>query len=131
MRCLALLMVLALGRGARPPRATLPGGGKAGWLSRRQAILGAVGGAAVLAAPRAAEASFGASRAAVVSPPTVKDTKDLDAEIFRNLDPKKRAQLQSILSTKQARFPGNGIGWAVPFRCAVWARLSRSMHVAD
>ena len=111
MRCLALLMVLALGRGARPPRAILPGGGKAGWLSRRQAILGAVGGAAVLAAPRAAEASFGASRAAVVSPPTVKDTKDLDAEIFRNLDPKKRAQLQSILSTKQARFPGNGIGW--------------------
>lgn len=70
-------------------------------LSRAKFLAGAGGlaAAALLAAPRTAEASFGSARGAVTSPPNLKLDADLDSLL--QLDPRKEAQVQSLLKPGQ------------------------------
>ena len=70
-----------------------------GSLSRRNIL--AIGGAAasLALAPRPAQASFGSARGAVTSPPVL---GSIELEKLQDLTPKKRKQIESVLTPRQA-----------------------------
>jgi len=77
--------------------------------SRRQILTGGLAAAALLSqVPRSAEASFGSARGAVTSPPKAQtDFGNLD--IFEALDPRKQAQVQSLLKPLEIEQLRSGI----------------------
>lgn len=69
--------------------------------SRRQILTGGLAAVALLSqSPRAAEASLGSARGAVTSPPGL-NSQFKDTDYFEALDPRKQAQVQTLLKPVQ------------------------------